>query len=148
MMRGSSPATGCEQGAVMREHQQETLRDRFATMIQGAWLITSPLMFGYRSVALVWGDMVSGVLIIVSTALPVSTRTGRARWGNCFVGLWLLIPDYTLISNRQGSSNEEDAWDDHRDDRHGAASVCGLRQAGRLAQRSDISREPATHRCL
>ncbi|MEO6061143.1 MAG: vitamin K epoxide reductase family protein [Thermoflexales bacterium] len=58
-------------------------------LILGAWLIVSPFTLGYRSVALTWSDVLSGILVV--TLAVIAFRTGRAwaAWANTFVGVWL-----------------------------------------------------------
>ena len=63
----------------------------FANITLGLWLLASPATLGYRSVAMVWSDAISGALIVVLGVLTLFPRFDLARWGLCFVGLWLLI---------------------------------------------------------
>ncbi|HVS31891.1 MAG TPA: vitamin K epoxide reductase family protein [Thermoanaerobaculia bacterium] len=63
----------------------------FANITLGLWLLASPATLGYRSVAMVWSDVISGALIVVLGVLTLFPRCDLARWGLCFVGLWLLI---------------------------------------------------------
>jgi len=71
-----------------------TVWPHFANMILGAWLITNVFALGYRSEALQWSDVISGVLVIVLAILSVS-GTGAVKfwspWVNSLVGVWLFF---------------------------------------------------------
>jgi hypothetical protein len=64
----------------------------------GVWLIASPPTLGYNSAAMMWNDIISGVLIIALTtaALVGGPRLDMLRWGVCFVGMWLLFAPLVL----------------------------------------------------
>jgi uncharacterized membrane protein len=55
----------------------------------GLWLIASPFTLGYGSTALMWSDMIGGILVMALAA--IAFRSGRAwpAWANTLVGLWL-----------------------------------------------------------
>ena len=63
----------------------------FATIILGAWLISSPSAFGYRSAALAWSDGLSGALIIGLAIVTLVRRSAWAPWTSSLVGVWLLF---------------------------------------------------------
>ena len=63
----------------------------FANLALGVWLIASPFTLGYSDPAMIWSDVVSGIAIVVLAALTLSPRFDLARWGLCFVGMWLLF---------------------------------------------------------
>lgn len=75
----------------MLEQYKKTLWVHFATMSMGAWLLASPVSFGYWRHALAWSDLLAGAVIIVLAGLSVNPGRGWARWANCFVGIWLLF---------------------------------------------------------
>lgn len=58
-------------------------------MALGVWLIVSPVTLGYRSAALTWNDVISGVLLIVLAAL--ARKRVWAAWAAVLVGTWLLF---------------------------------------------------------
>lgn len=60
-----------------------------AVVALGAWLVTSSVTFDGRSTALLWSDIVSGVLLIVFALLSLAPRRLWAPWAACFVGIWL-----------------------------------------------------------
>lgn len=71
---------------------QESLWASFVNLLLGAWLVTSPFTFGYRSAGMTWSDVVSGLLVIVFSVLSASRKfNAYARWAVCFVGIWLLF---------------------------------------------------------
>lgn len=61
-----------------------------AVMHLGAWLVAGPSALAYRSIALAWSDIISGILIIVLALLTFSGRRW-APWGNAAVGLWVMF---------------------------------------------------------
>lgn len=63
----------------------------FANITLGVWLLASPVTLAYRSVPMMWSDVVSGALIAVLGVLTLTPRFDLARWGICGVGLWLLV---------------------------------------------------------
>jgi hypothetical protein len=63
----------------------------FANITLGFWLLASPVTLAYRSLPMMWSDVVSGALIVVLGVLTLAPRFDLARWGICFVGLWLLV---------------------------------------------------------
>lgn len=78
-----------ETGKMMGEMVAMARWSQIPLLVLGLWLIASPFSLGYRSVPLIWSDVISGILV---TALAViAFRTGRAwaAWANTFVGLWL-----------------------------------------------------------
>jgi uncharacterized membrane protein len=92
-----SMSPGSMSGMSAAEHDaamwRESLWASFVNLLLGAWLVTSPFTFGYRSAALVWSDVISGLLIIVLSLLSAykGFLGNLARWANCFVGIWLLF---------------------------------------------------------
>jgi uncharacterized membrane protein len=104
---------------MLAEHRQ-TLWTHFANIALGAWLVTSPTVFGlfepasfneaalrvtaerglaspeWRNWALGWSDIGAGVLIILFGLLSLSRRTNWAQWANTVVGLWLLFAPLAL----------------------------------------------------
>jgi hypothetical protein len=60
-------------------------------MALALWLVVSPFTLGYSSRALVWSDVLSGLLALVLSLLALSPRRGLASWLVAFVGLWLLF---------------------------------------------------------
>ncbi|HEY3077744.1 MAG TPA: vitamin K epoxide reductase family protein [Burkholderiales bacterium] len=100
---------------MMAAQRRQTLWAHFVTILLGAWLLTSPALFGlfdassfgeavmrvtaerglsspeWRSMALGWSDVLSGLLLAVFGALSLGRRTNWAQWGSSAVGLWLLF---------------------------------------------------------
>lgn len=62
----------------------------FLNLGLASWLITSPPILGYESAAMIWSDVLSGVVLAGLAALSLSARFPLARWGCAVVGLWLL----------------------------------------------------------
>lgn len=87
----TSHETSREPGAMMGEHHQLSLWVHPILMMLGAWLITSPVTFGYRSGAMMWSDVVSGALVIIFAVLSLRRRGAWASWANSFVGAWLVF---------------------------------------------------------
>lgn len=78
-----------ETGKMMGEMVAMARWSQIPLLVLGLWLIVSPFSFGYRSVPLIWSDVISGIL--VTSLAVIAFRTGRAwaAWANTFVGLWL-----------------------------------------------------------
>jgi hypothetical protein len=55
------------------------------------WLISSPFTFGYRGRALIWSDIVSGVLTLAMAFAALGRRRGLVSWLIAVIGLWLLF---------------------------------------------------------
>lgn len=104
-----------EHAAEMGKMHFSTLWVHFTNMMLGAWLATSPFVFGsfhlqefsdavlrvtaerglappeLRLALLGWSDVISGVLIVLLATLSLSRRFSWAQWGNAAVGIWLLF---------------------------------------------------------
>lgn len=63
----------------------------FANITLGIWLIASPLTLGVTTGPQLWSDVASGGLIVVLAILTLFPRFDLARWGLCFIGIWLLF---------------------------------------------------------
>lgn len=107
------PAPHSHEAAMSRMHQR-TLWTHFAVILLGCWCLTAPAILGYgdsgnwgtdlarvaiernlpapdlRSSAMIWSDVVSGILLIGFGTLSVFRRFRFAQWGSCFTGIWLL----------------------------------------------------------
>jgi hypothetical protein len=55
------------------------------------WLIVSPFTLGYTDTALIWSDVITGVVVLGMSALALGPRRGLVSWLIAFVGLWLLF---------------------------------------------------------
>ncbi len=73
-----------------------------AVMPLGAWLLFSPAALAYRSAALTWSDMISGVLVIVFAVLSMK-RLPWAPWANALVGLWVAFAPLAFWAPDPGS---------------------------------------------
>lgn len=96
MSHGSMSGMAGMSGMSGADHEQmmwrESLWASFVNLTLGAWLITSPFAFGYRSAAMTWSDVISGSLIVLLSVVSASRKLNAyARWAVCFVGLWLLF---------------------------------------------------------
>ncbi len=101
--------------AEMRSMHFDMLWVHFLNILLGAWLATSPFVFGtfypdsfsdavlrvtaerhlwdpaLRSNLSAWSDLLSGLLIMLFGVLSLSQRFAWAQWANTGVGLWLLF---------------------------------------------------------
>jgi len=99
----------------MRQMHLEMIWVHFLNILLGAWLVTSPFVFGtfdqtsfpeailrvtherglwdpaWRSTALAWSDIASGLLVMFFGALSLSQRFSWAQWITTLVGIWLLF---------------------------------------------------------
>jgi len=104
-------------GDMMVEDHRKLLWPHYLNLMLGLWLLTSPFTLGYlsdfapdanqlrvmaerglppfehRNLLMTWSDVISGVLVIVFSALSADAwrRNPWAQWANAFVGLWLLF---------------------------------------------------------
>ncbi|HEY4688322.1 MAG TPA: vitamin K epoxide reductase family protein [Anaerolineae bacterium] len=78
-----------EAGKMMGEMVAMARWSQIPLLVLGLWLIVSPFSFGYRSVPLIWSDMISGILVIALAVIAFRTGRAWAAWANTFVGLWL-----------------------------------------------------------
>ncbi|MEO8196967.1 MAG: vitamin K epoxide reductase family protein [Thermoanaerobaculia bacterium] len=79
-----------EPGVVMAGHIAMERWTQAALLSLGGWLIASPFALGYRSAALTWSDVASGLLVIALAAFALAGR-GWAPWVNSLVGLWVMF---------------------------------------------------------
>ncbi len=71
------------------DHEQFRWAHMFNAAL-GLWLITSPAVMEYGGAAMMWSDMISGLLLLVFGLLSASWRMAPARWGAAAVGCWVL----------------------------------------------------------
>src|SRR3972149_6483081 len=65
-------------------------------LVLGLWLIVSPFSLGYRSVLMIWSDVISGILVTVLAVIAFRTKRVWAAWANTSVGLWLGVDPIAL----------------------------------------------------
>lgn len=73
-----------------RRLHNENLWAHFFNMGLACWLITAPFTLAYESQAMIWSDIVSGVVLLVLSFISLSWRFGLVRWLCGGVGLWVL----------------------------------------------------------
>jgi hypothetical protein len=56
----------------------------------GFWLIASPTALAYRSTAMIWSDLCTGIVVVVLALLTLRPACDLLRWGLCACGMWLL----------------------------------------------------------
>jgi len=78
-----------ETGKLMTEMVAMARWSQIPLLVLGLWLNVSPFSLGYRSVPLIWSDIISGILITVLAVIAFRTKRVWAAWANTFVGLWL-----------------------------------------------------------
>jgi nucleoside-diphosphate-sugar epimerase len=115
--RGESMKHDGEHPDMMVEDHRKMLWPHYFNLMLGFWLLTSPFTLGYmsnfvpdanqlrvmaerglpsfelRNLLMTWSDVISGILVIVFSALSANAwrRYPWAQWANAFVGLWLLF---------------------------------------------------------
>lgn len=98
-------------------HHRQMLWPHYVNWVFGVWLVASPFALGYmnelipdanvlrvmgerdlpaieiRNRAMLWSDVISGMLVVIFSALSASParRYPWAQWANATVGLWLLF---------------------------------------------------------
>ena len=55
------------------------------------WLIASPFTLGYTDPALIWNDVLTGVVVLAMSLVALGPRRGLVSWLIAFVGLWLMF---------------------------------------------------------
>ena len=78
-----------ETGKLMMEMVSMAPWSQVPLLVLGLWLIVSPFSLGYRSVPLIWSDVISGILVTVFAMIAFRTKRVWAAWANTFVGLWV-----------------------------------------------------------
>ena len=78
-----------EKERISLAHHEKFIWTRFATIVLGLWLLTSPETFGYLHTTLRWSDWISGLLLIFFGLLSMKYRYRAWIWGGCAVGVWL-----------------------------------------------------------
>jgi len=78
-----------ETGKLMMDMVAMARWSQIPLLVLGLWLIVSPFSLGYRSVAMIWSDVISGILVTVLAVIAFRTKRVWAAWANTFVGLWL-----------------------------------------------------------
>ncbi len=87
--QATAQASMPETGKMMTEMVGMTRWSQIPLLVLGLWLIVSPFSLGYRSVPLIWSDVISGILVTVLAVIAFRTKRVWAAWANTFVGLWL-----------------------------------------------------------
>jgi hypothetical protein len=88
------PVTGGEHArdhdAMLRDMRAPWLWTNATVMALGVWLLSSPGTFGYRSAAMSWSDIISGVLLVLFSGLAFVPRFDFiGRWSVALIGTWL-----------------------------------------------------------
>lgn len=78
-----------ETGKLMMEMVAMARWSQIPLLVLGLWLIVSPFSLGFRSVPMIWNDIISGILVTVLAVIAFSTKRVWAAWANTFMGLWL-----------------------------------------------------------
>jgi nucleoside-diphosphate-sugar epimerase/uncharacterized membrane protein len=94
----SADAAGEDPEAIRREHEDGYLRAHrrnlwapFLNIGLATWLITAPPLLNYGSVTLAWSDFVSGVALLLFSAISLHWRAGWSRWVCALIGSWVLF---------------------------------------------------------
>lgn len=115
--RDTSVEHAAEHPDMMVDDHRKMLWPHYVNLMLGLWLLTGPFTLGYlsdfvpdanqlrvmaerglpsfalRNLAMMWSDVISGILVAVFSALSANTsrRYPWAQWANAFVGVWLLF---------------------------------------------------------
>lgn len=95
---------------MLRMHHAQTLWIYWSLIMLGVWLVLNPLTFGYsqgtvepsggrdvwlsleqRSTAMMWSDLLSGLLLIIFGWRSLRPNRPISLWICCFVGIWLTM---------------------------------------------------------
>ena len=86
MEHGVTPANHRQ---MAEEEHRKILWAHIANVVFGVWLMTSPVTFGFQTAAMMWSDIISGVLLVIFGLLSLSAKRLWPPWAACFVGIWL-----------------------------------------------------------
>jgi len=73
-----------------RDAHRRFLWAPFLVVAAGIWLLSSPPILGYRSMAMTWSDVACGALIVIAGLVSLSWRFGWIRWVVAALGLWAM----------------------------------------------------------
>lgn len=77
---------------MLRDMRRPWLWTNGTVMLLGVWLVSSPATFGYRSVAMTWSDIASGLALTALAGAALAPRFDFiGRWGVALVGVWLQL---------------------------------------------------------
>lgn len=79
------------QKQMVKDHYNTLYWTHLTNVLLGFFLITAPFTFGYKSSAMTYSDMVSGVLLIVFSLLSANPFRLWSPWASSIVGVWLLF---------------------------------------------------------
>jgi len=85
----AASAKAPETGKMMGQMVAMARWSQIPLLVLGLWLIVSPFSLGYHSTALIWSDVISGVLVTALAVIAFRTKRVWAAWANTFVGIWL-----------------------------------------------------------
>lgn len=74
-----------------QDQHQQSLWARLLVIMLGVWLMASPPTLGYDTVALIYSDVFSGLLLLVFGLAALSPRLRWSRWVCALIGVWLLF---------------------------------------------------------
>ena len=76
--------------AMLREMRAPWLWTNATVIMLGLWLVSAPWTFSYRSGAMTWSDVTSGLLLVLLAGAAFVPRFDfYGRWGVALVGTWL-----------------------------------------------------------
>ena len=81
--------TGAE--AALRTETDRFRWTQFLNIGFGSWLIASPPILGYESLAMTTSDIVAGILVMVLSFIALSWRFAVVRWLVAALGLWVMF---------------------------------------------------------
>jgi hypothetical protein len=92
---GSASGGGGSSAAPMlqmaREHYAAKRWVLAPIVVLAAWLMASPFTLGYRSTALAWSDVSSGIVVLGLAILALRPNRGLFAWSIALVGAWLVV---------------------------------------------------------
>lgn len=86
------PAAAHDAREMIRALREKWLWTNYTTIALGVWLAATPVTFGYHQPAMMWSDILSGVLLTVCATLslwPHPRADFFGRWAVCCIGMWL-----------------------------------------------------------
>ncbi|QTE50406.1 SPW repeat protein [Mucilaginibacter rubeus] len=80
-----------DQTKMIVEHYNNLYWTHVTNVLLGFFLMAAPFTFGYKSAAMTYSDLISGVLLVIFSLLSANPFRLWAPWASAFVGVWLLF---------------------------------------------------------
>jgi uncharacterized membrane protein len=80
-----------DQTKMIVEHYNNLYWTHATNVLIGFFLMAAPFTFGYKSAAMTYSDLISGVLLVIFSLFSANPFRLWAPWASTMIGLWLLF---------------------------------------------------------